>query len=223
MARVSRLVIPGLPHHVTQRGVRSIDIFEGEDDRVLYLRLMKKHAERVGMRFVSWCLMTNHVHLIVVPEREDSLARGIGEAHRFYTRARNFREGVRGTLFQGRFGSCVLDEPHLLAAARYVELNPVAAGLVKDPARYAWSSAGFHLHRKKADPLVGDGALSGLIDDWRAFLQDGIDEMEARELEKHVSTGRPWGSDDFVSALEEKTGRLLRPRKRGWRKGRRRK
>ena len=127
MPRIARVVAPGLPHHVTQRGVRSTDVFDDAADRELYLRLMREQAERAGLAFLAWCLMSNHVHFIVVPKRTDSLARGIGEAHRLYTRAKNFRAGVRGYLFQGRFGSCVLDEPHLMAAARYVDLNPVAA------------------------------------------------------------------------------------------------
>jgi len=136
MPRAKRLVVPGLPHHVKQRGVRSADIVRDDLDRELYLSLMRQHAEPTGVRFLAWCLMTNHVHLVAICSEEDSLARGIGDAHRRYTRARNFREGVRGYLFQGRFGSCVLDEKHLLAAVRYVELNPVAAGLPGLPGTY---------------------------------------------------------------------------------------
>ncbi len=141
------------------------------------------------------------------------------EAHRRYTRAKKFREKVRGYLFQGRFSSCVLDERALLAAARYVELNPVRAKLVQDPARYEWSSAAYHLGNERADPLVTDRTLVGLVDDWTTFLQDGIDELEARELEKRLSDGRPWGSARFVRGLEKRFGRRLtagkpgRPRK----------
>ncbi|MHC5058308.1 MAG: transposase [Planctomycetota bacterium] len=220
MPRAKRLVVPGLPHHVTQRGVRSTDVFRDDVDRELYLSLMRQHAEPKGVRFLAWCLMTNHVHLVVVPEREDSLARGIGDAHRRYTRARNFREGVRGYLFQGRFWSSVLDERHLLASVRYTELNPVAAGIVADPARYEWSSAAYHLGRERADPLVVDRTLLGLVDNWAEFLQDGMDEIEARELERALSTGRPVGSAAFVEGLERRYGRRLtagrpgRPRKR---------
>jgi putative transposase len=225
MARMARLVAPGLPHHVTQRGVRSMDVFDDDEDRGLYLALMRDQGGRSGLRFLAWCLMSNHVHLVVVPEEEDSLARGVGEAHRRYTREKNSRAGVRGYLFQGRFGSCVLDEPHLLAAARYVDLNPVAAGIVATPEAYAWSSARFHLDGRRRDALVldRDRGLMGLVDDWRAVLQDGIDEMEAKRLERHLSSGRPCGSRGFVEMLERRTGRELRPRRRGWRKGRARK
>jgi putative transposase len=101
MARLARLVVPGYPHHITQRGVRSMDIFAGDQDRQQYLRCLHEEAARFGVAFLGWCLMTNHVHLIAVPEREDSLARAIGEAHRRYTRMKNFSAGVRGYLFQG--------------------------------------------------------------------------------------------------------------------------
>ena len=214
-----------MPHHVTQRGVRSIDIFDDDHDRKLYLDLIREQGERFGVRFLSWCLMSNHVHFIAVPEREVSLAQGFGEAHKRYSRAKNFRERVRGYLFQGRFGSCVLDEPHLMAAARYVELNPVSAGVVAMPERYVWSSAAFHLGRRRKDPLVKDRTMLGLVGsgrDWRAFLQDGIDQMQAKRMERHASTGRPLGSEEFVVSLEKKTGRRLRRQKPGWPKGRRR-
>ena len=114
MARISRLVASGYPHHVTQRGVRSIPIFD-DGDRIAYLGFMAEELKRFSVEVLAWCLMTNHTHLIVVPSDARLLARAIGEAHRRYTRMKNFAAGVRGYLFQGRFGSCVLDERHLLA------------------------------------------------------------------------------------------------------------
>jgi putative transposase len=225
MVRMARLVVPGLPHHVTQRGVRSIDVFDDDEDRQLYLALMKEQCERFGVRFLCWCLMSSHVHLVAIPQRDGALARGIGEAHRRYTRAKNSRGGVRGYLFQGRFSSCALDKRHLMAAARYVDLNPVAAGTVDAPEAYEWSSARFHLDGRRKDALVRDEDrdLLGLVDDWRAFLAEGVDEVAARRLERSLGSGRPCGSDGFVDMLERRTGRDLRPRKRGWRAGRRRK
>jgi putative transposase len=105
MARFSRLVVPGYPHHIVQRGVRSMNIFADDNDRRAYLSFMAEEADRFGVSFLAWCLMTNHVHLIAQPEEVDSLTRAIGEAHRRYTRMKNFAEGVRGYLFQGRFSS----------------------------------------------------------------------------------------------------------------------
>ena len=221
MPRMSRLVIPGLPHHVTQRGVRSLPVFTDDEDREVYLALLREQADRHGLRFEAWCLMTNHVHLIAIPKREDSLARGIGEAHRLYTRMRNFREGVRGYLFQGRFGSCVMDEAHFVRAARYIELNPVRAGLVKRPEAYRWSSARVHLRRVETDALDTGEQAAEIVGDWGEFLRQGED-VEDRDVLRRLSTGRPWGSRAFVRWLERKTGRRLEPGVGGWPKGRRR-
>ena len=130
MARLARLVIPGLPHHVTQRGNRRQQTFFNDGDYAAYLELMADWCREEGVEIWSYCLMPNHVHLIAVPKTEDGLRRAIGEAHRRYTRRINFREQWRGYLWQGRFASFIMDEPYLLAAARYVELNPVRAKLV---------------------------------------------------------------------------------------------
>ena len=218
MPRMSRVVVPGLPHHVTQRGVRSTPIFDHYEDRELYLSLLHEHADRQGVRFHAWCLMTDHVHLVAVPEREDSLARGIGEAHRLYTRSKNFRDGVRGYLFQGRFGSCVMDKQHVVRAARYIELNPVSAGIVAKPDDYAWSSARLHLGRRKTDPLNTDHRVVEIIGDWRAFLREGVTE-EDMALERHASSGRPWAGRALVRRLERSLGCTLTRGKGGWPKG----
>ena len=228
MPRQPRFVVPGLAHHVTQRGVRRTALFGADDDRALYVELMGAECDRFGAEILAWCLMTNHVHLVCVPEKEDSLARAIGGAHRRYTRARNFREEVRGHLFEGRFRSCVLDERHLMAAARYVELNPVEAGIVDTPTAYAWSSAAYHLGRRETDLLVRDRSMRGLVHRWGRFLREGIDRIEARReewvrLEEHASSGMPLGDARFVRGLERRCDRRLRPGKGGWPKGRPRK
>ena len=162
MARLARLVVPGLPHHVTQRGNRRQQTFFCEEDYAAYLELMAEWCAKRGVEIWAYCLMPNHVHLVAVPQSKDGLRRAIGEAHRRYTRRINFREKWRGYLWQGRFASFVMDEPYLLAAARYVELNPLRANLVADAAEWPWSSAGAHLWRRRRWPGqscsdVGDG------------------------------------------------------------------
>jgi putative transposase len=219
MARISRIVVPGYPHHVTQRGVRSMDVFNSDEDRQAYLLFLSEEANRFGLNILAWCLMTNHVHFIVVPYKETSLARGFGEAHRRYTRMKNFAQGVRGYLFQGRFNSSVLDENHLLAAVRYVELNPVQAGMVKYAWEYPWSSAGFHIGKSASDPLVMDKTLFGLISDWKGFLVEGMGSGESDRLRMATQTGLPAGDDAFVAKIAGLAGRDLskgkpgRPRK----------
>lgn len=163
---------PGYPHHVTQRGVRSIAIFNSDQDRKAYLEILAEQLDRFSIEVLAWCLMTNHTHLIAVPKDSGVFARAIGEAHRRYTRMKNFADGVHGYLFQGRFGSCVLDENHLIAAARYIELNPVHAGMVGKPEEYPWSSTQFHLGLVTADPLVKDKTLLGLVGDWKNISEE---------------------------------------------------
>jgi len=163
--------------------------------------------------FLAYCLMTNHVHVIAVPERADSLARGIGEAHRRYTRGVNQREGVTGYLFQGRFSSCALDEAHLISAVRYVERNPVRAGLVRCAWRYRWSSAAYHVGLRRTDPLVRADDRFGWTEEWKEQLR--ADPVEVDLLRRQVRTGRPCGDARFVREAEEATGRRLRPRSAG--------
>ena len=217
--------MPGCAHHVTQRGVRSIDIFSHDRDRKLYIELLRKFGRAHGLRFRAWCLMSNHVHLIVVPKREESLARGIGDAHKAYSRMKNFREGVRGYLFQGRFGSCVLDPPHELNALRYVELNPVRARMARDPGAYKWSSAGYHLGRRKHDALTEGVRFEYDANEWRELLRAGVERIEIERMERHLRTGRPLCEAAFTKALERRLGRVLLPRPpgppKGWKRKRR--
>ena len=145
MARIARVVVPGIPHHITQRGNRRQETFFCAEDYQAYLALLGEWCQHWKVEVWAYCLMPNHVHVIAVPTSEDALRRAIGEAHRRYTRRVNFREGWRGHLWQGRFGSCPVDEPYLLAAARYIEQNPVRAGLAATPWDYPWSSAAAHV------------------------------------------------------------------------------
>jgi len=182
-------------------------VFFSDKDRATYLRLLAEQDRRYGLSFLAWCLMTNHVHLIAMPNEMESLARGIGEAHRRYTRMVNFREGTRGYLFQGRFSSCPLDERHLFAAARYVLRNPVRAGIVEKPEEYRWSSVRWHLGMVSSDPLVQDPGPLAEIDDWKGFLAHHPEEID--ELREHTRTGRPWGEEAFIAAAEREIGRVL--------------
>ena len=214
MARIARVVVPKYPHHVTQRGVRSMSIFQSDADRLAYLQFLSEETKRFGVEILVWCLMTNHVHFIAVPKREDSLARAFGEGHRRYTRMKNFTEGVRGYLFQGRFSSCVLDERHLLAAAAYVELNPVRVGMVKRAWAYPWSSAAFHVGRRNTDLLVEDRTLRGLVENWMEYLNSATSEKN-QEIRKMTRTGRPVGEASFMRLIERLTARDLSKRKPG--------
>jgi putative transposase len=214
MARLARVVAPGFPHHITQRGNRRQQTFFCDEDYQYYVELMGQWCGAHDVEILAYCLMPNHVHLIAVPQSADGLKRAIGEAHRRYTRMVNFREGWRGHLWQGRFASFVLDEPYLLTAARYIELNPVRAGLINAPSRYRWSSAAAHV-RGKDDALVSVAPLLEFAPNWRAFLARVIREEDIKLLRAHEQTGRPLGGEEFLASLEKDLGRILTRKKPG--------
>ena len=225
MARLSRIVIPGVAHHVTQRGNRRQPVFFSNDDRRLYLKLVSEGSAAANVRCLAWCLMDNHVHLILVPSTEDSLRAALGEAHRRYTRHVNFREGWRGYLFQGRFASYPMDDAHLMAAVRYVENNPVVAKMAARSEDWRWSSARSHIAGKRMtdDPLTDMEALGAHVPNWRALLRHGLEaggasdegQAVAEAMEARLRTGRPLAADEWIAAQEAATGRALAPKKRG--------
>ena len=145
MPRLARIVIEGIAHHVVQRGNNRQDVFFVDEDRRYYLALLKEKAEEYRLDILAYCLMTNHVHLIAVPQDPESLAKAIGRADFLHTQYVNRLQGRSGHLWQNRFHSCALDEGHFWSAMRYVEQNPVRAGLVKEAGDYEWSSAAAHL------------------------------------------------------------------------------
>ena len=221
MARIARIVIPGYPHHITQRGVRSMDIFSSDECRVQYIQFMREQCRKHGLHILSYCLMSNHVHFVAVPEAKNSMALAIGEAHRLYTRMVNSRDDVRGYLFQGRFFSCPLDQQHLLACVRYVESNPVRViDNINHAWDYPWSSARYHAGFVESDPLLGSqkhqtnySKFLAEIGNWQEFLTSPQDDME--KLREKTRTGRPCGDESFVCKIEKITGRTLRPQKPG--------
>lgn len=213
MARIARVIASGYPHHITQRGNRRQQTFFSDDDYLASIELMAQWCHKYQVEIWVWCLMPNHVHLIAVPDNEEGLARAIGEAHRRYTRLINFREKWRGHLWQERFASFPIDEQYMLATARHIEMNPVAAKLVQNPEDYRWSSAHAHLVGKD-DELVKAAPLLEVVPDWRSFLLlTSPDEVDV--IHRHERTARPLGRDGFVEKLEIAPARVLRPQKPG--------
>jgi putative transposase len=218
MARLARVVAAGLPHHVTQRGNRRQDVFFGDEDYATYLRLLAAGCEVANVAVWAYCLMPNHVHLILVPSDADGLRAALGEAHRRYTRHINERENWRGYLWQGRFASAPMDETHLLAAARYVELNPVRAKLKRQAQDWRWSSARAHLAGAD-DRVVRVAPLLDLVPEgaagWAAFLRQGLRDEEHAAIRAAERTGRPLGAKSFTASLEKRLGRTLAKQKPG--------
>jgi len=213
MSRLPRVVVPGCPHHIVQRGNRRQPVFFNDQDKVTYLELFSNHAVISGINVWAYCLMDNHVHFVAVPLEKTSLARGIGVTHKKYTRMIHFREGWRGYLWQGRFFSVPLSDQYLYAAMRYVEKNPVRAGIVSSAEDYRWSSAGYHVFKTK-NPLLSENSPILGIEDWAAYLAE--DDTKDREvIDRHTSIGRPLGDDAFMAKIEQITGRILRRKKPG--------
>ena len=203
MARLARIVVPGVPHHIVQRGNRRQNVFFGDADKNAYLELISNACAKHGVDIWSWCLMSNHVHFIAVPAAEDSLSNCFSDAHVRYTRRINLREKWKGHLWQGRFSSSPLDERYLLAAVRYVERNPVRAKMVRLPWEYEFSSAPYHIGARDVDPLIrNDRTLQNLIENWLDYLHDQDAEDDLSRIRKEESGGRPIGSEAFIKDLE---------------------
>ena len=215
MARLPRLIVPGIPYHVTQRGNRRAQTFFEVGDYALYRDMLAQAAEKAGAEVWSYCLMPNHVHVIVVPGDPDGLRRTFADTHRRYTGFINARHRWTGHLWQGRFGAVAMDEAHLAAAVRYVAMNPVRARLVERAEDWDWSSTRAFLGLTD-DPLVHCAPLRERYGDFARFLgQAGDDGPEWRALRMSETTGRPLGSGTWLKALEDHTGRVLAPQKRG--------
>jgi len=218
MPRIARTVIARAPHHVTQRGNRREPVFFTDEDRRAYLGWLREYAEKHGVEVLAYCLMTNHVHLVAVPTGEDSLHRMLKPLHMRYAQRMNRARGWSGHLWQGRFFSSALDEPHFFGAVRYVERNPVRAGMVSRAEDYRWSSAAAHCGLR-ADLLltVESPWIRTLesIGDWSSWLAEGDDQACADLLRRNADKGLPCGSESFIRGLEAATGRNLHFRPRG--------
>ncbi len=214
MARMARAVAAGVPHLVTQQGNRGLPVFFGDGDYEMYKTLLAEGCRRADVAVWAYCLMPNQVHLILVPSDEGGLSAALGETHRRYTSAINARKNWRGFLWQGRFASCAVDKPHLLAAACYVELAPLRAKQARQARDWRWSSARAHL-KGKDDGLVLVKPLLERARDWAAMLGEGLSEEEFEALGKAERTGRPLGTPAFVERLEKKLGRTLARQKPG--------
>lgn len=181
----------------------------------MYLSMLKKYSDRFGMRIWAYCLMPNHVHLLVIGENYESMSRAVGVTHCQYARVINKRHEVTGHLWDNRFYSSALDEHHLWAAVRYIELNPVRAGFVQYAHRYAWSSAQAHAQVAEDQLLCPMRPFPGWVRDWPAWLDTGLSDDELLKIRKNTRRGSPTGSETFVKNLEAQLGRRLRSVRRG--------
>lgn len=213
MARLPRIVIPGLPHHVTQRGNGRQRTFFTDSDYAVYRDGLGEACRDAGVEIWAWVLMPNHVHMILVPGDEDGLRRALAPLHRRYAGRIHAREQRTGHFWQGRFGSVAMDEAHLGAALRYVALNPVRARLVDRAIDWLWSSV--HAQLDADDGITKTGPVRERYPDFAALIESGEDDAASDRLRKAEMIGRPLGDDTFLTRLENMTGRSLKPGKRG--------
>ena len=218
MPRVARTVFSGVPHHITQRGNRCEDVFYSNEDRQVYLSWLKEYSQKHKLDIIAYCLMANHIHLIVVPRTEDALQAVLKPLHMRYAQRLNREHGWNGHVWQGRYFSSPLDEAYLWAAIRYVERNPVRAGIVRKCERYPWSSAAAHCHLREDELLsrkVGWQRQLAQIADWSAWLAEGDDIEKISILRRNADKGLPCGSSRFIKKLEKLAGRTLQYRPQG--------
>jgi len=212
MPRKARIVIPDIAHHITQRGNNRQDVFFVDDDRKKFLYLLKEQSKRFGMIIEGFCLMTNHIHIIATPRNEDSLAKTMGRVNLLYSQYLNYMHGRTGHLWQNRFFSCPLDTNHYFTALSYIEQNPVRAKMARYPWTYRWSSAGFHIGREDEFYLMDKKRwqLQSSRLNWQNILRRKLGKFDIDKLRIHCRTGRPLGTDKFISKLETVIGRRLR-------------
>lgn len=210
MARTARVVIPGVAHHITQRGNRRQTVFFNNADYGAYFDLLSEWSSKENVSILTYCLMPNHVHLILVPSDESAFANAMREIHGRDTRYINFRQQWRGHLWQGRFASFPLSEQHLLHAIRYVEMNPVRARLALRPDQWDWSSAHNRLH------AIPDAILdNGLLHKFGIDQQDFNLDVDIELFHRHEQNGLPLGGGTFIEHLEKLYNRKLSPQRPG--------
>ncbi len=197
--------------------MRDKSFSSSDADRTTYLELLREYSQLHRLSVLGYCLMSNHVHLLAVPHTPEALSQSLKQAHGRYAAYWNARQRSSGHVWQGRFYSCPLDEPHLWAALRYVELNAVRAGMVATAELWRWSSAAVHCGVREPDAILEmeRWGKRWSATEWGQFLADAESAGEVTALRHSTHTGRPLGSADFVAALERLTSRPLAPRKGG--------
>jgi putative transposase len=214
MPRIARVVVLNHPHHVTQRGTNKAEIFIDDEDRKRFLQYLKDFTDKTNTRILAYCLMDNHFHLLLVPEKEGGLGKCLHGATFRYAQYFNQKHNRSGRLWQNRYFSCPIDkDEYLWYTAKYIEENPVRAGLVEKAEDWEWSSARVHIKGVRDDTLN--------ISDWldkeerEKYIRFKIEKGKQNEIRKATSTGRPLGSAGFYERLQKLLKRDLLPKKGG--------
>jgi putative transposase len=216
MPRIARIVGIGYPHHVIQRGNNRQNVFFDQEDRCLYLKWLKKYSLECGCTIHAYCLMSNHVHLLVVPQYNYSLAKTMQKLSLTFTQHINRKYKRTGRLWECRFYSALVDkETYLWSVGRYIERNPVRAKIVSRPDEYRWSSAKVNITGKEMDfvkPIWQDHTKR---EEYVTFLNNPDKEEEIEVIKKSTISGKPIGSKEFLNYLVETLGITISTRPKG--------
>jgi putative transposase len=216
MPRIARAVAAGFPHHIVQRGNNREKVFIDDEDREKYINLLKKYSRKRDARILAYCLMTNHVHLLVKPKENESMYKMMQGVTLCYTQFANRKYNRTGRLWESRYHSCVVDkDSYLWSVARYIETNPVRAGMVKKAEDYAYSSAQAHVIGKEDNILNEELIAETQRKEYRAFIREKGTEKDRDLIRYHTKTGKPLGDEAFMKRMEKRTGRDLALRPRG--------
>ena len=215
MPRIARIVFTGVPTHLTQRGNRRQDIFFTSEDRINYLQWMQQYSNRYELDILGYCLMTNHVHLVAIPRNPDSMARTVNVVHMRHSQNINKIQHWNGHLWQGRYFSTPMDDAHLWLCLRYVEQNPVHAGMVKKAEDYPWSSAAAHCGLQNDPTLTPGTGFEGILDSWKETLREIIPKQKVDLIKKKTQTGIPCGDKKFLLKMGKLVGMDFLEKKKG--------
>ncbi len=217
MPRIARIVYAGYPHHIVQRGNNKQTVFFDDEDRQEYLRFLNKYTDECGCKLNSYCLMKNHIHLLLNPQHKNSLSKTMQKLSLRYTQYINKTYKRTGRLWECRFHSCVVEkEAYLWSVCRYIERNPVRTGIVKEPIQYKWSSAKANTtfdHQNKLVEPIWKGYLER--DEYSKFLNQSDDKDEIERIRKSTFSGIPTGSEKFIQHIAKELGISLKRRKKG--------
>ncbi len=211
---MARVVAPGYPHHITQRGTNKSDIFLTDKDYQYFLELLNQWLDKTKLKLSAYCLMRNHLHLLTTPDDSDGLGRCLHGVTSRYAQYFNTKYGRNGRLWQNRYFSCPVDrDEYLWAVVKYIEMNPVRAHIVKTPEEWSWSSAGEHIKGKVENNIRLHNWLRP--EEREEYAKVMLERREEDRIRKATSSGRPLGGELFFDKLEGILNRELRPRKAG--------
>jgi putative transposase len=216
MPRIARIVGVGYPHHIVQRGNNRENVFLDRTDYQKYLSFLTRYSKEKEIAILAYCLMENHVHLLVIPQEEEALAKMMQGVALCYTQYFNRKEGRTGRLWECRYQSTVIDgERYLWAVSKYIESNPVRAGIAKRPEDYSYSSAKAHILGRQ-NPLLKEPLFDkDEINQYRKLMKSEEDKKVIEEIRNQTRLGKPLGDEGFLESLSERLGYSLSFRPKG--------